>query len=110
MVRMTGRIVHHQRLAWDCARAFVTLAAAEHEYYWLQARLRELLGPDFAADLSDSRTRLLWTRRPDASPAEAGLWRAKVVDLLGERPELCLALESLMSEAQARAAELSPVP
>ncbi|GIH12019.1 hypothetical protein [Rugosimonospora africana] len=105
---MTRSIVHPQRLAWDGARAFVALADSDREYFWLGARLRELLGADHEQALSDSRTRLMWQIRTNAVSIEAGLWRARLADVLAERPELALALRYLIDEARARAAEPYP--
>src|SRR5699024_3554606 len=102
---MTRGIVHPQRLAWDGARAFVALADTDQEYFWLGAQLRELLGAEFELALSDTRTRLIWQSRENAISIEAGLWRARLADLLAERPELCLALGHLVGDARARAAE-----
>jgi hypothetical protein len=99
---MTRPILHHQRLAWDCARAFVALAETDREYYWLGSRLAQLLGADYELALSDSRARLLWPLRSDATNIEAGLWRARIDDLLGQRPEVGPGLEALMHEARAR--------
>lgn len=101
---MTWHIVHHQRLAWDCARAFVALADTDREYYWLGARLRELCGPEHELALSDTRTRLLWQVRADGRSIEAGRWRARIADLLAERPALAPALAALRQDAQARVA------
>jgi hypothetical protein len=102
---MTRGIVHHQRVAWDCARAFVALADSDREYFWLSTRLADLLGADYGLALSDTRTRLLWQSRGDAVNIESGLWRARIQDLLDQRPEISLALEALMYDAKARATE-----
>jgi hypothetical protein len=103
--RRARSIVHPQRLAWDSARAFVALADTDREYFWLCARLRELLGAEYESALSDTRTRLLRRVRGNATGVEAGLWRARIEDLLAERPELSLALRYLVDDASARAAE-----
>lgn len=100
---MTRGILHPQRLAWDGARAFVALADTDQEYFWLGGRLRELLGAEFELALSDTRTRLLWQLRESAVSVEAGLWRARLADLLGEHPELCPAVRQLIGEARTRA-------
>lgn len=102
---MTGGIVHPQRLAWDGARAFVALADTDQDYFWLGARLRELLGAEFELALSDTRTRLVWQIRANAVNVEAGLWRARLADVLAERPEVGIALRHLIGDARARAAE-----
>jgi hypothetical protein len=100
---MTQTIVHHQRLAWDCARAFTMVAEDDYGYHWLSGELSALLGPDYELALSDAHARLRYSTRLDALPAEAGLWRARIEDLLGHRPELELALASLCRDAAQRA-------
>jgi hypothetical protein len=100
---MTPGILHPQRLAWDGARAFVALAGTDEEYFWLGGRLRELLGAEFELALSDTHTRLVWQLRENAVSVEAGLWRARLADLLAERPQLCPAVRRLIDEARARA-------
>jgi hypothetical protein len=83
----------------------VALADTDREYFWLCARLRELLGAEYELALSDTRTRLLWRVRGNAVGIEAGLWRAPIEDLLAERPELSRALRYLVDDAVARATE-----
>jgi hypothetical protein len=100
---MTQTIVHHQRLAWDCARAFTAIAEDDYGYHWLFRELNALLGPNYGLALSDAHTRLRYTTRPDAVPAEAGLWRARIEDVLRQRPELELALAALARDAAQRA-------
>lgn len=100
---MTQTIVHHQRLAWDCARAFTAIAEDDYGYHWLSRELRALLGPDYELALSDAHTRLRYTTRLDAVPAEAGLWRARIEDVLRQRPELELVLAALARDAAQRA-------
>jgi hypothetical protein len=103
MSGMTQGILHHQRLAWDCARAFVAVADSDRDYFWLCHEVRRLLGPDYELALSDARTRLLLAARPDTPQREAGLWRARIEDALRDRPELALALSALMEDARRRA-------
>jgi hypothetical protein len=100
---MTQTIVHHQRLAWDCARAFTAVAEDDYGYQWLSGQLRVVLGPDHELALSDSHTRLRYTTRLDAMSAEAGLWRARIEDTLRQRPELAPALDTLARDAGRRA-------
>ena len=106
---MTQRIVHHQRLAWDCARAFMAVVDGDRDYFWLCRQVRQLLGPDYEAALSDARTRLMLAARPEAPQIEAGLWRARMEDALRERPDLVLALAALVEDARERAQTLYPI-
>lgn len=106
---MNAGIVHHQRLAWDCARAFIAVADTDRDYFWLCNEVRRLLGPQYEVALSDARNRLVLARRPDAAQIEAGLWRARMEDALRERPELVLALASLVEDARQRAEALFPI-
>jgi hypothetical protein len=109
MSGMTQRIVHHQRLAWDCARAFMAAADSDRDYFWLCHEVRRLLGPEYELALSDARTRLLLAARPDTPQREAGLWRARMEDTLRERPELALALAALVEDAGRRVDALYPI-
>jgi hypothetical protein len=104
-----GDIVHHQRLAWDCARAFVAVVDSDRDYFWLCDEVRRLLGPEYELALSDARTRLQLAARPDAPQIEAGLWRARMEDALRERPGLVPALGALVEETRQRADSLSPI-
>jgi hypothetical protein len=78
---------------------------SDHLYGWLNQRLGALLGPPYQQALSDSFSRLWWTERLDAPQAEAGLWRARLTDVLGQNPHLAEPLRELIHEARARLAE-----
>jgi hypothetical protein len=106
---MSMGIVHHQRLAWDCARAFIAVTDSDRDYLWLSNELRRLLGPGYELALSDARTRLMFAARPDTPQIEAGLWRARMEDVLRQRPELALALAALVEDARRRAEALYPI-
>jgi hypothetical protein len=99
---MTSGIIHQQRLAWDCARVLAEAADTDRLYFWVGARLRELLGPEHEWVLSQSRTRLLIGARSDQRQVESGLWRARLEDTLRERPELSIALTMLTDDIRAR--------
>jgi hypothetical protein len=101
-VHMPTGIIHQQRLAWDCARVLAEAADTDQLYFWVGARLRELLGPEHEWMLSQSRTRLLIGARSDQRQVESGLWRAKLEDVLRERPELTVALSLLAGEIRTR--------
>ncbi len=107
MGSMTHGIVHHQRLAWDCALAFTSVA--DSDYYWLCGNVRRLLGPQYEQALSGMRTRLMYPVRSDAPQVEAGLWRARIEDALRERPEIVYALADLVAEVRRRAEALYPI-
>jgi hypothetical protein len=109
MGSMTRGIVHHQRLAWDCARAFVAAVDSDREYFWLCREVNRLLGPQYELALSDSPARLFTAIRPDAPQVETGLWRARMEDVLRERPELVLVLSDLAEEARRRVEGLYPI-
>ncbi len=109
MGTMTRGIVHHQRLAWDCALAFVAAVDNDSQYFWLCREVNRLLGPQHEQALSDSRTRLFAATRSDAAQVEAGLWRARIEDVLRERPELVLVLADLAEEARRRVEGLYPI-
>jgi hypothetical protein len=109
MSGMTPGIVHHQRLAWDCARAFVAAVDHDSQYLWLRREVNRLLGPQYEHAMSDSRDRLSTATRPDAPQAEAGLWRARIEDVLRERPDLALVLADLAEEARRRVDGLYPI-
>jgi hypothetical protein len=98
-------IVHNPRLAWDAARMIVRTLESDHPYAWLHDRLGALLGPAYQQALSDSWTRLWWTERIDAPAAEAGLWRARLADVLQQRPDLARPLQELVFDGAARLAE-----
>jgi len=95
-------ILQHPRLAWDGARVIVRALDSEPLFTWLYNRLGQLVGPGYQQALSDSWNRLWWTERMDAAHAEAGLWRARLADLLQSRPELAEPLQELIYEARAR--------
>ena len=102
---MSEQVLHHPRLAWDGARVIVRAIESDRLYSWLNSQLGRLLGPAYQQALSDSFSRLWWTDRADAPQAEAGLWRARLADLLASRPELAEPLRELFYEAAARLAE-----
>jgi hypothetical protein len=85
---MTSNVVHHPRLAWDGARAFVAALHSDVIYFWLRARLGEVLGEEYQLALSDSYDRVQFPIRVDAYVVELGIWRARLVDVLNSRPEL----------------------
>ncbi|MFC4057004.1 hypothetical protein ACFOWE_01775 [Planomonospora corallina] len=92
-------VIHRPRTAWDSARVFV--AAAECDvYWWLTDEVGRRLGAAYQESLA--RTRLRLQRRADAVSAEAGTWRARLEELLQERPDLIPVLLRLTEETAAR--------
>ena len=102
---MPEQVIHQQRLAWDGARVIVRALESDYLYRWLNDELGTLLGRPYQQALSDSFNRLWWTERLDAPQAEAGLWRARLADLLQQRPELAQPLQELIYEAVSRLSE-----
>jgi hypothetical protein len=89
---MTQTVIHHPRVAWDGARAFVR-AAAGPQYDGFAGEVAGRLGPEILDQLAGSRERLLRAsiEAPGdryASDVEAGRWRVKFEDLLRTRPDL----------------------
>ncbi|GAB3880633.1 hypothetical protein [Microbispora bryophytorum] len=101
-------VIHRERVAWESARVFVA-AAMDDAYWWLGETLGRHLGQRYERDLARTRTRL---RRDDAGPgqgvredvlfAEAGAWRARIEELLTERPELAAVLRQVIEETGRR--------
>jgi hypothetical protein len=96
---MTQTVIHQPRVAWDGARAFVR-GACGSDYDAFAARVHTRLGPEFAAELADSRERILtaWVRTGGdrhITDIELGRWRVRFDDLLRARPDLVDALHEL---------------
>ena len=101
-------VIHHPRLAWDGAMAFVGASAHPDLYGWLAERLADVLGPEGAQALTETRVRLTYSRRPDAPQVESGRWRARLEDVLGARPELDGPLGTLIHDTRLRLREVQP--
>ena len=88
---------HRPRLAWDGARAII--AAIESGQ---QVRMALLLGrrldPGYERAVEDSWLRLALD--PDRTMTEAGLWRARLDDLISLRPDLAPDLMAVIDEAR----------
>ena len=92
---MTRLIGHRPRLAWDGARAVVaTIEMGQH--LQLGRLLRDRWGFEFERHVEDSWMRMAVD--PDRRLAEAGLWRARLDDLLSQRPDLASAVASVVAE------------
>jgi hypothetical protein len=100
---MPPSIVHHPRVAWDCARLLVTMAETGDELFgWFSGQVGQLLGDAYQRDLGLTRARLRRRARPDVAHVEAGLWRMRFEDLLLTDPELAEDLRILRLQALTR--------
>jgi hypothetical protein len=95
---MTPAVAHRPRLAWDGARAIVAALEAGQDA-WLAEIVRDRLGADYAQDVADSRRRL--AADADVFLTEAGVWRVRLDDLLGRRPDLAASVAELTTEVTA---------
>jgi hypothetical protein len=100
---MTQTVIHHQRVAWDGARAFVRAAGSPHSETFA-ARVLSRLGSEIYGQFADSRQRLLTALVETggdrhAGDVEAGKWRVRLEDLLRASPELAVAGRELTDEA-----------
>jgi hypothetical protein len=92
-------VIHQPRVAWDGARAFVR-AAGTPAYLVFADYVDAWLGPELRIRLEDTRERvfdnLVWNDGDRyVTDIEAGKWRARLEDLLRERPELVGAVQEL---------------
>ncbi len=94
-------MVHAERLAWDGARLVVRAIGSDPVYRWLADEVGAF-GPAYRQALSDSYARLLYDRRPDAPLREAGIWRARLLDLLREQPALAPRVGTLIDRTARR--------
>ena len=90
--------VHPQRIAWEGACVFVDAANAD-AYYWLSDMVGKYLGVIYRLELAETRLRL---QAEEASHAEAGAWRARLDELLEDRPEMTPVVQQLVTETAYR--------
>ncbi|OJF15324.1 hypothetical protein [Couchioplanes caeruleus] len=97
-------VIHHARVAWDAARAFVRAAGGpDHEAF--SGRVLSRLGADMYGELANTRQRLLSCSAESSdsdrftTDVEAGKWRVRLEDLLRGRPDLITALRELTEVA-----------
>jgi hypothetical protein len=100
----TTRVINRERLAWDAAQVVVRVLGSDQVGQWLHAQVAARLGPDTAAALVESRLRMWASTRVDAPQVEAGIWRAKLGELLASHPSLAEPLQELMADASVRLA------
>ncbi len=107
---MAPQVLHQSRVAWDFARTVTAVATMTSldVYAWFSARINDLLGARYCADLNATRISLALAQRPDVRQAEAGLWRARIEDVLRNRPDLGEDLTILRLDATARLARANP--
>ncbi|MBC6456434.1 hypothetical protein [Actinomadura sp. HBU206391] len=91
-------VLHRPRVAWEGGRIFAAAANAD-AYYWLSEMVGEHLGVIFQLKLAETRIRL---QAEDVTYAEAGAWRARLDELLEDRPELTPLLHQLVTETADR--------
>jgi hypothetical protein len=94
-------MTHPERLAWDGARVLVRAVGFDPVYRWLADEMGTF-GTAYREALSDSYVRLFTDRRPDAVHREAGIWRARLLDLLHEQPALAVHVGSLIDRTAQR--------
>lgn len=105
----THVVINRERLAWDAARVVVRVLGSDQVGRWLHEQMAARLGPEAAASLVESRRRMWASTRLDAPQVEAGIWRAKLAELLGEEPSLATPLQVMMAEASERLAVATDV-
>ncbi|MDQ7909456.1 hypothetical protein RB614_33525 [Phytohabitans sp. ZYX-F-186] len=86
-------------MAWDAAQVVVRVLGSDQVGRWLHGQLAARLGAEVAAALVDSRLRLWESTRLDAPQVEAGIWRAKLAELLAADATLEAPLREMMAEA-----------
>ncbi|MGN9909221.1 hypothetical protein ACTMTJ_16890 [Phytohabitans sp. LJ34] len=96
-------------MAWDAARIVVRVLCSDQVGRWLHEQMAIRLGPAPAAALVESRLRMWASARLDAPQVEAGVWRAKLADLLSEDASLAQPLQEMMAEAVERLAVATDV-
>ena len=102
---MTQTTSHRPRVAWDGAR--VIIAAIDRGYQgWLAYVLGERIDSEYYGFVLDSWSRM--NARPEAMMAEAGLWRARLDDLLSRRPEVTDELVTVLRETSATLSGWAP--
>jgi hypothetical protein len=101
-------IIHQPRLAWDTARAFVTVSESPRSFGWLSEQVGDLLGPAYRDALAATRDRLARPARLDTREIESGTWRVRIEDLLRQRPDLAEPLKALVTEASSRTTRTAP--
>jgi hypothetical protein len=103
---MAPSVIHQPRVAWDAARAFVR-AAAGADFDAFAGEVHNLLGRAYGDELMYTRLRLCTAEVGERAgyqitDAEVGMWRARLEDLLRERPELVGTVRNLTGRVPRR--------
>ncbi|GLI02563.1 hypothetical protein [Phytohabitans aurantiacus] len=106
---MSTQVVHPQRLAWDAARVVVRALGSVEVLKWLHGQMAARLGPAQAQALVASRDRLWGNPRPDAPHVEAGIWRARLADLVAADGSLATPISEITAEGAVRLAHATDV-
>ncbi|MFB9630178.1 hypothetical protein [Nonomuraea helvata] len=91
--------LHPRRVAWEGARIFVC-AANTDAYWWLSDTIGRGLGNIYQLQLRETRLRL--QAEAEAVHAEAGVWRARLDELLDTHPTAAEILTQMISETTSR--------
>ncbi|GAA4670780.1 hypothetical protein [Phytohabitans rumicis] len=106
---MTAQVVHHERLAWDAARAFICATESDQVFGWLREQVERHFDRRLAEALYESRHRLWARHRLDVVDVERGRWRAKLEDLVIADRSRALPLQQLIAETSARLAQATDI-
>jgi hypothetical protein len=103
---MSQEVIHHPRVAYDAARAIVSVASADDVKLltWFATRVADVLGPAYRLALMDTRYKLIDPARPETPMVETGVWRVRLEDFLRARPELTEDVHVLSADAATRLA------
>jgi hypothetical protein len=85
-------------LAFEGSRTFVAAAQGD-AYWWLSDVVNLHFGPMYALKLAETRLRLA---REDAEMREAAAWRARLDELLAQRPDWASLLAQMVEGSAAR--------
>jgi hypothetical protein len=101
---MSQQAIHQPRVAYDAARAVVSVASADDVKLltWFATRVCDLLGPAYRRALMETRYKLIDPARPETPMVETGVWRVRLEDFLRARPELIEDLRVLAVDAATR--------
>jgi hypothetical protein len=93
---------HEQRVAWDGARLIVRACADREWAVWFANWINAQAGPPFGQLVMDCRARLVADYGYEVAALEAGMWRARLSDVLRERPDLIEPLARIVADATDR--------
>jgi hypothetical protein len=103
---MTSAVVHTPRVAWDGACAFVRITQTPY-YEVFAGHVFNRLGPDVHRQLEDTHERVIDNLHRTGgdrlvTDVEAARWRARLADLLQNRPDLAATVQELTAMAPRR--------